>query len=123
MPSILGREHVPVGRMLTRQVDQKSTDTNGYVLCSSHHPAEVKAGIVQGLADHAIKVCGGEEMLDCKLKRFLAAMEGNGYPKRFSEKAISRQIKQPLNSRVERVTNEADQLELENGQDSIHGGT
>ena len=113
MPSILGREHVPVGRMLTRQVDQESTDTNGYVLCSSHHPAEVKAGIVCYWANHPVKVFSVKEMEDHELKHISAAMERNGYPKQWPEKAMSRQIQQWSKNWVGRVINEADQAKLE----------
>ena len=52
---------------LTRQVYQKSTHTNRYVLFSSHHPTKVKEGIVRGLADRAIKVCNDGETLDGEL--------------------------------------------------------
>ena len=38
---------------LARQVHQKSTHTNRYVQFDSHHPAAVKAGIVQCLAQRA----------------------------------------------------------------------
>ena len=73
-----------------RQVSEKSTHTNRYTLFSSYHPVKVRADINQVLADRAIKVCSDEEMLDRELKRILSAMEGNGYPKQFTEKAISR---------------------------------
>ena len=54
-----------------------------------------------------------KETLRRELKHISAAMEGNGYLKQFTEKAISRQLKQPSKSKVERVTNEADQPKLQ----------
>ena len=81
---------------LTKQVYQKPTHTNRYVLFSSHHPTKVmKEGIVRGLADRAIKVYSEGETLDQELKHFATAMEGNGYPEQFTQKAISRQLKRP----------------------------
>ena len=77
---------------LTRQVYQKRTHTNRYVLFSSHHHTKLKEDIVRGLADRAIKVCSDGETLDRELKLIATAMEGNGYPKQFTEKAISRQF-------------------------------
>ena len=81
---------------LTRQVYQIARHTHRYVLFSSHHPTKVKEGIIRGLADRVIKVCSDGEMLDRELKRIATAMEGNGYPKQFTEKAISRQLKRPM---------------------------
>ena len=78
---------------LTRQMYQKATHTNRYVLFSSHHPTNVKEGIVRGLADCAIKVCNDGETLDRELKCIATAMEGNGYPKQFTENAISRPVR------------------------------
>ena len=80
---------------LIRQVYQKPIHSNRYVFFSSHHPTKMKEGIVRGLADHAIKVCSDGETLDRELKRIATAMERNGYPKQFTEKAISRQLKRP----------------------------
>ena len=75
-------------------------------------PTKVKEGIVRGLADRAIKVCSDGEMLDRELKRIATAMEGNGYPKQFTEKVISRQLKQPAAGKLERVINEPDQSKM-----------
>ena len=41
------------------------------------------------------KVCSDGETLNRELKRIATAVEGNGYPKQFTEKAISRQLKRP----------------------------
>ena len=98
---------------LTRDVYQKPTHTNRYVLFNSHHPENVKAGIVQGLADRAIKVCSDTETRDGEFRRISAAMECNGYPKRFTEKAISKRLKRGTTSRAERLAKEADQAKLE----------
>ena len=43
----------------------------------------------------------------------ILAMEGNGYPKQFTEKAISRQLKRPAAEKLERVIDEPDQLKME----------
>ena len=40
-------------------------------------------------------------------------MEGNGYPKQFTEKAISRQLKRPVAGKLERAINEPDQPKME----------
>ena len=74
---------------------------------------KVKEGIVRGLADRAIKVCSDGETLDRELKRISTAMERNGYPKQFTEKAISRQLKRPAAGKLKRVINEPDQPKME----------
>ena len=43
---------------LMREVYQKPTHTNRF---DSHHPSTVKAGIVQGLAECAVKVSPADE--------------------------------------------------------------
>ena len=43
----------------------------------------------------------------------ILAMEGNGYPKQFTEKAISRQLKRPAAGKLERAINEPDQPKME----------
>ena len=40
-------------------------------------------------------------------------MERNGYPKQFTEKVISRQLKRPAAGKLERVINEPDQPKME----------
>ena len=81
---------------LARAVYQKPTHTNRYVHFESHHPPSVKSGIVQGLADRAIRVCSSSEDRDRELKRIAGVMQGNGYPRKFTEKAISKQMKRRL---------------------------
>ena len=98
---------------LTREVYQKQTHTNRYVLFNSHHPENVKVGIVQGLADRTIKVCNDTETRYREFRCISAPMECNGYPKRFMEKAISKQLKRGTTSRAERLVKEADQANLE----------
>ena len=84
--------YAPVGWIADKtSVPEIYTHTHRYVLFSSHHPTKVKEGIVRGLADRAIKVFSDGETLDRELKHIATAMEGNGYPKQFTEKAISRQ--------------------------------
>ena len=49
---------------LAWQVHQKSTHTNRYVQFDSHHPAAVKAGIIQCLTQRALTVCSSSKQ--CK---------------------------------------------------------
>ena len=96
-----------------RCVPKANTHTNRYVLFNSHHPENVKVGIGEGLADRPIKVCGDIEMSDREFRHILAAMECNGYPKRFTEKANSKRLKRGTTNRAERLAKEADQAKLE----------
>ena len=58
-------------------------------------------------------MCSDGETLDRELKHIATAMEGNGYPKKFTEKAISRQLRRPAEEKLERVINEPDQPKME----------
>ena len=53
------------------------------------------------------------ETLERELKRIATAMEGNGYLKQFTEKAISRQLKRPAVEKFERVIDGPDQPKME----------
>ena len=78
---------------LVRQVYQKPTHTNRYILSESHHPTSLKAGVIRGLADRAIKVSSDGATHDSELRRISAVMSTNGYPRKFVEKVISEQLK------------------------------
>ena len=52
-----------------------------------HHPASVKRGIVQGFVNRAIKVCSDEESKKVEIEHIMGEMQGNGYPKKFFQKA------------------------------------
>ena len=85
--------YAPVGWIADKTSVPEPTHTNRYVFFSSHHPTKVKEGIVRGLAACTIKVCSNGETLDHELKCIAMAMEGNGYPKQFTENAISRPVR------------------------------
>ena len=78
-----------------REVYQEAAlaHTNRYVHFDSHHPLSVKSGVVECLANRAITISSSGPARDAKLKRIKQVMAANGYPKRFVEKAISRQLK------------------------------
>ena len=75
-------------RMLKRQIYPKMTHTNRYIQSSSHHPAPVKSGTIQGLTDHAMKVCSGIGKRNQELRRIENFMAENGYLRKFTQKAI-----------------------------------
>ena len=78
---------------LGTEVYKKPTHTNRYVQFDSHQPIGVKSGVVQCLASRAIMVSSSEKKQRkefCKIKKALA---GNGYPKKFVERAINKQIR------------------------------
>ena len=81
------------GGELMREVYQKPTHTNCYVHFDSHHPLSVKSDVVECLANRAITIRSSGPACDVELKRIKQVMAANGYPKRFVEKAISRQLK------------------------------
>ena len=91
LPFIEVRFTHQAGGELMKEVYQKPTHTNRYVHFDSHHPLSVKSGIVECLANRAITVSSGGPARDAELKRIKQVMAANGYPKRFVEKAISRQ--------------------------------
>ena len=86
---------------LMREVYQKPTHTNRYVQFDSHHPSTVKAGIVQGLAERAVRVSSSDAERDAELRRISSVMVCNGYPRRFVEKAISKQLRRRTAPRVQ----------------------
>ena len=53
-----------------------------------------------------MKVCSEEKRRKREFERISEAMTNNGYPKRFTERAINKHMKEGLASRVD----EADQL-------------
>ena len=67
--------------------------TNRHVQFDSHHPIAVKSGIVQGLAERAIRISSSEEARGAELRRISSVMTCNGYSRRFVDKAISNQLK------------------------------
>ena len=78
---------------LERQVYQKKTHTNRYMQYNSHHPVEIKSGIIQGLVYRAMNVCSDRSGRNKEIKRIKDVMQSNGYPRKFTEKAIRRQMK------------------------------
>ena len=78
---------------LIRQIYQKPTHTNRYIQFDSHHPASVKSGVIQGLTDCAMKVCSGIVERNQELRRIENVMVEKGYPRKFTQKTISRQLK------------------------------
>ena len=78
---------------LNREVYQKETHTNRYIQFKSHHPHSVKSGVIAGLVNRAITVSNDEALLKDEIKRIEGVMAQNGYPQRFVEKAIGRQMK------------------------------
>ena len=66
-----------------------------------HHPIAVKSGIVQGLAERAIRISNSGEALGAELRRISSVMICNGYPRRFVDKAISKQLKRRTLPRVQ----------------------
>ena len=61
----------------------------------------MKAGIVQGLAERAVKVSSRDAERDAELRRISSVMVCNGYPRRFVEKAISKQLRRRMAPRVQ----------------------
>ena len=76
-----------------REVFQKPTHTNRYVHFNSHHLLSVKSGVVERLVNCAITVSSSGPACNAELNRIKQVMAAKGYPKRFGEKAISRQLK------------------------------
>ena len=61
----------------------------------------VKAGIVQGLAERAVRVSSSDAERDAELRRISSVMVCNGYPRRFVETAISKQLRRRTAPRVQ----------------------
>ena len=76
---------------LSREVYRKPTHTNRYVQFESHHPMSVKAGIVKGLVERALKVSSDSMARDRELNHISETMQLNGYPRKFVKKAIKMQ--------------------------------
>ena len=82
---------------LDRALYRKPTHTGRCLSFDSHHPTSVKRGIVRGFVDRAIKVCSDEKSKKGELGH-IGEMQGNGYPKKFIEKAVRDQLKKALGS-------------------------
>ena len=87
---------------LMRQVYQKPTHTNRYVMFGSYHPMDVmfgsypmdvKQGIVQGLAVIAMKVSSDEATRVKEFKCISYVMKHNGYLEKNYRKAIGKQVR------------------------------
>ena len=72
-----------------------------YVQFDSHHPSSVKYGVVRCIAERAIRVSSSEEARDEEFRRISQVMVCNGYPRKFVQKAISRQVKSRAARRVQ----------------------
>ena len=68
---------------LMRQVYQKPTHPSRYLMFVSHHPMDVKEGIVQDLSDRATKVSSDEATRVEEFKRVSYVIKQNGYPENF----------------------------------------
>ena len=84
---------------LLRKVFQKPMYTNRYVHFYSHHQLSVKSGVVECLVNCAITSNISGPACNAEPKRIKQVMAANDYPKRFVEKAISRQLKRSLSVR------------------------
>ena len=78
---------------LDRAVYRKPTHTGRCLSFDSHHPASVNRGIVRGFVNRAIKVCSDEESKKVEIEHIMGEMQGNGYPKKFIQKAVRDQLK------------------------------
>ena len=81
---------------LDRAVYRKPTHMGRCLSFDSHHPASVKRGIVRGFVNRAIKVCSDEESKKVEIEHIMGEMQGNGYPKKFIQKAVRNQQKKAL---------------------------
>ena len=68
--------------------------------------------MIAGLANRAITVSSDEALLKDEIKRIKGVMAQNGYPRRFVEKAIRRQMKRS-NMGTKRVDNEVLRVSME----------
>ena len=64
------------------------THTNRYVQFDLHYSSTVKAGLVQGLAERAVRVSSSDAERDAELRRISPVMVCNGYPRRFVVLAV-----------------------------------
>ena len=60
----------------------------------------MKANIVQGLAERAVRVSSSDAERDAELS-ISSVMVCNGYPRRFVEKAVSKQLRRRTAPRVQ----------------------
>ena len=73
---------------LDRAVYRKPTHTGLCLSFDSHHPTSVKRGIFRGFVDRAVKVCSDEKSKKGEIGHIMGEMQGNGYLKKFIEKAV-----------------------------------
>ena len=79
------------------EVYQKPTHTNRYtnwyIQFDSHQHTQVKSSVVQCLANRAIMIGSSKEKQLKELRRIKTVMASNGYPRKFVNKAMAKQIK------------------------------
>ena len=78
---------------LQTEVYQKPTHTNRYIQFDSHQHTQVKSSVVQCLANRAIMIGSSKEKQLKELRRIKTVMASNGYPRKFVNKAMAKQIK------------------------------
>ena len=100
---------------LARRVFQKETHTNRYIQSDSHHPDSVKASVIQGLVDRAIKISSDEGTQKQEIGRITNVMASNGYNTKFVRKAIAKQMRRSTMSDIEKIAlkeQHAQQMEM-----------
>ena len=66
---------------------RKSSAADMYIEAGSHHPKELKVGMMRGEKTRFLKLCSTEAEFKKAWKRFAKALESRGYTKEFVEKA------------------------------------
>ena len=99
--------------LLNKRTVTKSSRLRNEKTERNHHPTSVKRGIVQGFVDRAIKVCSDEQSKKGEIGHIVGEMQGNGYPKKFIEKAVRDQLK---NASVPRQSSEDEETNKEEWQ-------
>ena len=103
-------------RQLERQVYQKKTYTNRYVQYNSHCPVKIQSGIIQRLVNRAMIVCSDISGRNEEIKHIKYVMQSNGYPRKFTEKAIRRQVKRGKIPKQKEI----DDKKIADRTDSLH---
>ena len=71
-------------------IHRKPTHTDRYLNFRSHHPAQVKRGIVKCLFDRARRLISDERNLRKKEDYLEEVFRGNDYPKKFHQKLLTK---------------------------------
>ena len=99
-------------KTITVKVYRKSTHTNQYLNCTSHHSTSAKQSVITALVDRTDNVVSSETDKEEEKQHILAALQQNGHPRDF----IMKTVKQ--HNRKKRTNNRSNRRRIQAKQEN-----